>query len=331
MKISIIVPVYNVEDYLRDCIESVICQTHQDFELILVDDGSTDDSGAICDEYGERYSACIKVVHVLNGGPLRARLIGVRAATGAILMFLDSDDCLRNDALECISKTFDANNCDMVLFDAGVSNTFPSIEVSCSLTDGQIFNIDSKMELYEKIICGKIPNSLCLKAVRAECAVVPEYLVEYDLRHGEDLLLSAHFLTNCDNVFYIRQGLYFYRDRPGSAIHLFNIKKIESVKTVHTELEKCVDLWGGEKLKRLHNLRKVKGWIENLISLLKNRKTMAKSEFKKQLRNMSKDSYFRSAYIDMDKSQLSFSRRCLAFLLYYSAFLYKRNEDEKNI
>ena len=91
MKISIIVPIYNVENYIRQCVESVIAQTHQDLELILVDDGSPDNCGRICDTYAEGDSR-IKVIHKENGGLSDARNVGVANATGEYILFLDGDD-----------------------------------------------------------------------------------------------------------------------------------------------------------------------------------------------------------------------------------------------
>ena len=102
MKISVIVPVYNVEQYLCSCIDSVMQQTHRDVELLLIDDGSTDGSRSICEQYCARYPNSIKTICLSNGGPLRARLIGVRESSGDIFVFLDSDDCLREDALSKI-------------------------------------------------------------------------------------------------------------------------------------------------------------------------------------------------------------------------------------
>ena len=91
MKFSVLVPVYNVEKYLKQCIESVLNQTYQSFELILVDDGSTDNSGAICDEYASKHKF-IKVIHKPNGGLLHTRRVSLAHATGDWYVFLDSDD-----------------------------------------------------------------------------------------------------------------------------------------------------------------------------------------------------------------------------------------------
>lgn len=310
-----------MEAFLRECIDSVLQQGYQKFELILVNDGSTDNSATICDEYNEKYPENIRVLHISNGGPLRARLIGTEAATGDVLVFLDADDCLREDALECIVEAFEEHKCDMVLYNAGESNEFSTLLVSHSLSEGSVFDFDYKFELYKNLINGKIINPICLKAVRNECAIFPKYIMQYDVRHGEDLLMSAYFMTNCDKVVYLNQGLYYYRDRPGSAIHSFSTRRKESIKFVHIELEKCIDEWNMSELKPLHNARKVRGWMDNLVLLIKNREEMPEVTFKRELIDLAKDPYFRSAYENMDKFGLTKYYRILSFLLYKKYYL----------
>lgn len=115
--ISVIIPVYNVEAYLRECVDSVLKQTYQNFEIILVDDGSTDSSGDICDEYAgndERISA----VHQSNGGLSVARNTGLAEAGGKYVYFLDSDDYIDEKAFETLLGIAEKNNSDAVFFDA---------------------------------------------------------------------------------------------------------------------------------------------------------------------------------------------------------------------
>ena len=97
MKLSIIVPVYNVEKFLNKCLDSLIGQTMEDYEIILVDDGSKDASGRICDDYAERYPELVRVLHIDNGGQGRARNFGIETARGEYLGFVDSDDWVETD------------------------------------------------------------------------------------------------------------------------------------------------------------------------------------------------------------------------------------------
>ena len=317
-KISVIVPVYNVEAYLEECILSILRQTYREFELVLLDDGSTDKSGLICDQYAQRYPENIVVIHQENQGPLPTRIHGIKHAGGEIIVFLDSDDCLRKDALELLAECFQKESCDMVLFDAGVCPDYTSRQITHSFDGDCVFEKETKRALYQKLISYQIPNSVCLKAIRKDCAGLPECFSQFiSVRHGEDLLMSAYFLTHCQKVVYLNKGLYYYRDRPGSAVNSFDSKRKDSVKAVHLELEKCIDVWGMPELRPLHNARKVTGWIDNLMLLLRNKKTMDANEYKEQLNDMAKDSYFRTAHENMDKSCVSLKHRLFAGLLYY--------------
>lgn len=112
-KISIITPVYKVEQYLPECIESVLKQTYSDWEFLLIDDGSPDNSGNICDEYAARDSR-IKVFHKSNGGVSSSRNLGLENASGEWLLFLDSDDCLYHIALQRRIAVAENNNLDLI-------------------------------------------------------------------------------------------------------------------------------------------------------------------------------------------------------------------------
>ena len=116
IKFSVIVPVYKVEPYIRECIESVLHQTYQNYELILVDDGSPDNSGLICDEYKEK-SDQIVVYHKPNAGSLHTRIYGIAHATGDYYVFLDSDDSLKENALQVIYQAITKYSCDCVIYE----------------------------------------------------------------------------------------------------------------------------------------------------------------------------------------------------------------------
>ena len=112
--ISVIVPVYNVEKYLRKCLDSILNQTYQNFEVILVNDGSTDDSGKICNEYALR-NPVIKAFHKKNGGLSEARNYGVVYAKGEYVTFIDSDDYIDYHYLERMKKALNLSNADIVI------------------------------------------------------------------------------------------------------------------------------------------------------------------------------------------------------------------------
>lgn len=117
IKVSIVVPVYNVEAYLKQCVDSLLAQTIDSKEIILVDDGSTDSSGKLCDAYGDK-NACVRVIHKKNGGLGSARNAGAELVTGEYLYFIDSDDWLEEDALETLYTSAKRDDLDLILFGA---------------------------------------------------------------------------------------------------------------------------------------------------------------------------------------------------------------------
>ena len=111
-KVSVIVPVYNVEKYLKQCLDSIVDQTLEDLEIVLVDDGSVDSSGTICDEYAKK-DARIKVIHKKNGGLSDARNVAIDIAKGEYITFVDSDDYVTDDYVESLYKLLVENNAQM--------------------------------------------------------------------------------------------------------------------------------------------------------------------------------------------------------------------------
>ncbi len=113
---SIIVPVYNIAEYLPKCIDSVLSQTSQDYELLLIDDGSPDNSGAICDDFAARYPDKIRAIHQPNGGAGAARNQGIALSKGEYLLFLDGDDYWESNLLADLKAAMKQHNADLYLF-----------------------------------------------------------------------------------------------------------------------------------------------------------------------------------------------------------------------
>ena len=149
-KVSVIVPVYNAEKYLRECVDSILGQTLSDIELILVDDGSTDSSPAICDRYAEQ-DARVQVIHKPNGRAASARNAGLRAASGDYVAFVDSDDWVSPKMYEKMLDTgADVTLCDYVRFQGKTETPFTQPNVNAGFYD--------KAQMREKIY----PHLVCL-------------------------------------------------------------------------------------------------------------------------------------------------------------------------
>ena len=321
MKFSILVPVYNVEKYLAACIDSLLDQTYPDLEIILVDDGSTDASGCICDDYKKQYPDKVHVLHQKNQGQLLARENAMRLAAGDVLLFVDSDDCLRRDALELLNRAFREKGCDLVLFNASTVPDFEKSYRKYPFFDGQIFSGPSKKQIYEQLVSTSDLNNLCLKAVGREIAANGTSLGDYAfVKNGEDLLVSMQLLTDAKKILFLDQNLYYYRQRSGSVVHTFNPNRAVSIRTVHVRMEQYIEQWGYPELKAPHHSREVRGWLETLVLLHRNRSSLTRAEYRVELRRMAEDPYFRNAYENMDAAVLGKSRRICAKLLYENQF-----------
>ena len=225
---SIIVPVYNVEKYLRKCIDSVLSQTVEDYELILVDDGSTDRSGEICREYAEKVDR-IKFIGKENGGPSTAKNCGIKNARGKFLLFLDSDDFLSGN--DCLSKlkTAAQKSCDIVLFKAAKYFDGRIID-SYGDYDLKTVNEKSSTEIFRYMVKEhKQLASACNKMVRRDY-VLKNGIFFLEDTVGEDIDWSIRLFENAENICAINEILYMYRqNRSGSMTNTLSPYKINSL------------------------------------------------------------------------------------------------------
>lgn len=228
-KFSIIVPVYNVEQYLNYCVDSILNQDYKKFEIILVDDGSLDDCPYICDEYAEQDKR-IKVIHKANGGLSDARNAGISVASGDYLLFVDSDDLIERNSLSEIVRTIEDNNFpDVVFLEA---TKFYMDGRTEPMGDGYIHEmIDGKsyfdiLKFIETM--PKFPGSACTKAVKKE--VIDDRLKFQVGILSEDNEWSIRLFGVAKSYAYCDKPYYLYRQqREGSITHSVNEKAIKSL------------------------------------------------------------------------------------------------------
>lgn len=218
MKFSVIVPTYNSESYLPMCMDSVLAQTYANWELVIVNDGSTDQSGCLADRYAKT-DARIKVIHKDNGGQLQARLDGLSKSDGDYILFLDSDDCWRRD---CLKKLYDK----IIKYEPDVI-FFPAKKVYDSLSREQLIGAAGdheywldKQEVYETLISDVKYNSMCLKAWKRELfeGDTTDYKKFTGACWGEDKAQLLYPITKAQRILYIPEELYYYRCNPSSVI-----------------------------------------------------------------------------------------------------------------
>lgn len=221
--ISIVVPVYKAEKYLHRCVDSILSQTFADFEVLLIDDGSPDGSGLICDAYAERDSR-VRVFHKKNGGVASARELGVQNAKGEYIIHADSDDWVEPDMLEEMFRAARESNADMVICDyfVEIGGVTKYVEQRPSGKTARDMQID--------LLAGKLHGSLCNKLVKRKCYEGVHFIPE--MTYEEDLLVNILILKSWSNVLYQPKAVYHY-DYSANADSLskkYNIKSYKSEK-----------------------------------------------------------------------------------------------------
>lgn len=215
VSITICVPVYNVENYLEDCLDSLYSQDYSSYDIVLVDDGSTDRSGVICDRYKEKYPEKTTVVHKQNEGLLLTRRVAFSRALGDYVMCVDSDDKLYAGALTAVASVITATNVDVVRFgytrnqEYVIPDSAPSI---CYLAE--------EKSLVLRRFCQATDgseNPMCFKAIRRSCVGVDfDFSPFKGLTFAEDFLQTVVALDRANTFCYMDVPLYYYR--PGSGI-----------------------------------------------------------------------------------------------------------------
>lgn len=247
MLFSIIVPVYNAEIYLNECIESVIAQSYSDYELILVDDGSKDSSGEICDFYAEKHDN-IKVIHQKNCGQSRARYNGMVMAKGKYILFLDSDDYWDENLLSEIKSTIDKTNADIIMFNALRINGDHVTKFKPIFKEESETNIISKDECIYITLSTSLNNALWKKAIKYEIIDLEKISKTLDLKLSEDLMQSIIMLDGARKIAYIDKYLYNYRVVSSSVTDIMTVDKICDVLYVRKLILEELIKRGDEKI-----------------------------------------------------------------------------------
>lgn len=235
--ISVIVPVYNVEQYLHRCVNSLINQSYKDYEIILVNDGSTDNSGNICDDYAKNYSN-IRVIHKKNGGLSSARNTGTDNSNGEYITFIDSDDLVSNTYLETLFELLNKYNADISCCDF----SFFYDESAISDEHNNIFDecIDGEIAL-EEMLYGKMHGS-------SACAILMKRHIAENFKFPigkfhEDDFVTFSFYAEAQKVAVTSKKMYYYFQRAGSIMHRpFGQSALDQLEAADYIVEKCKNL-----------------------------------------------------------------------------------------
>ncbi len=227
--ISIIVPIYKVEKYIKKCVDSIISQSYKDIEIILVDDGSPDNCPAICDEYAKKDNR-IKVIHKENGGLISARKAGLKESTGEYVCFVDGDDWIEPDMYEHIADAIKKYSCDCVITQFYFS--FPDKELKSNYLLNKEYYTRNEIEkeiFPTMLFAGEyyqfgIYPCCWTKVFKRE--LLEKHLMDTDdrIRMGEDIAFTYPCLMECNSIAFIDKPLYHYRNNPSSMTNAYDSK-----------------------------------------------------------------------------------------------------------
>ena len=238
--VSVIIPVYNVETYIRECVDSVLSQTYTDLEIILVDDGSTDSSGSICDEYSKLDSRIV-VIHKENGGLSDARNAGLDAVHGDYILFVDSDDWIQPETVSHLVKRMDEEQAEIVFFDAAtVYEDFEDRDYREELVHKRTYPsekgaliLKTQLENDDYLVCA------CLHFLRADFIRFHNLRFLKGIMHEDNLFTTLAFL-HAQRTAQLQEALYYRRLRAGSIMsHKETVRSIAGIAA-------CVSVLAGE-------------------------------------------------------------------------------------
>lgn len=316
-RLSIIVPIYNVEKYLSRCIESILNQTFKDFELILVNDGSTDNCKEICEKY-KRMDSRIIVANKKNGGLSSARNLGIDISKGDYIGFVDSDDFIDVHMYEILLNTINSYDSDIVICDYYKVNEYDIKKyekMKSNNKDIKIENINN-IDAIERIITRDI------KIVVAWNKIYKRSLFD-NLRYKEGVICEDEFLAHrifykCNKVSIINQKLYYYIQRKGSIINSpFSPKDFDKIYAIKDR----VDFLNEKKITNLID-KAEKSFMDYFVwNYFTGYQRLENIEY--ELKRLKKE--FNSVfYRILDNKFISLNEKITLFILYLSPYLYNK-------
>ena len=327
--ISVIVPVYNVEKYLNKCIDSIVNQSYDNLEIILVDDGSTDNSGTICDIYAKNDSR-IKVIHQECSGVAVSRNVGLDNSTGEYISFVDSDDYIDSKMIEKLYQALIKENADVSMCNFSNVNENAERILELDIKSPIKTEVISRLDMYKKLACGNcwyyviLWNKLYKKEVFEDIRF-PEGKIH------EDEILAHYIVEKCNKISSVDDVLYYYVKRQGSimstgitikrimAVEAFFDRAVFYIKKKHYELAEQVLVVG----------------INTLAEI--SQKTEKNIENRKKIKEQKKK--FNKVYFRIIKEKISIRRKMLLMIyfmninipIYISNFRTKRKQCREGL
>ena len=331
MKLSIIIPVYNAEKYLKQCLESVLKQSDEQIEVIVVNDGSTDSSIRICEKYAEKYNN-IKLINKDNEGVSKARNIAIQQAQGEWVTFLDADDMLQENALVVLNELDD--NVDVLLCDYSKGHVknesdISKKEIPSELLMKSILNIPLYITEIRKhsYKIDSVSNWTCWgKFFRTKMIKDNQIMFPEGITHGEDLLFCYQIYKSAPKVYYCPIYLYFYRTNNESVSLTFNPRRItNTIRLFENFLQIDKNLIDNQDFQHFV--------VDRIIACCKlyfaNKKnTKEKSEKLKELKELLQIDYINRAIHECSLRRLSLGKKTSIVYFFVLLFLKKQRYDQ---
>ena len=327
-KVSIIAPMYNVEEYLEKCIDSIVNQTLEEIEIILVDDGSPDNSGKIAEKYAKN-DYRIKVIHKKNGGVSAARNDGLKIATGEYVLFCDADDWLDNKCCEVLYKNAKENNSDISIGDVYMAYPEKNTHIRFYAND---FCIDKKVER-KKLIKATINRTYCdnppeegvafgyggpwNKLVRRK--LLTDNNIEFDVRTKgvfDDILYTAYILENAQIVSYISYPVYYYRQVETSITNSYKANMLEINSLIFVSWNEFFEKYeDNEEFQKPYYACIIRRISETLkLYYLTPQNPKSKKELQKEYYEMIKKNPYQKAIKNVEMNKLSRRQKLIVLL-----------------
>ena len=305
--ISVIVPIYNAESTLERCIDSILAQTYSNLEIILINDGSKDNSYQICKDYMEKYDN-IKVFSKENGGLAEARNVGVQYATGEYIGFVDSDDWIVEDAYELLYKCLKQENADIACGKIVKTSNYINKSHRNRNRVIKVYNQNEYAKKYFKVEKSETVFYVVNKLYRKEIA--REMIFPKDIRVAEDILGFYLALVNSEKIVEIDEDIYFYWDNPNSITATWFSRKHlginESWKRVMEDVEARKPEWS--YYAKINYYRSYFGVLCRLM--LEERESEFELEEKELIEKV------RKYYKDLIRSPIPISRKIIMTIMY---------------
>lgn len=321
MFFSISIPVYNAEAYLDRCIRSILDQTENDYELILVDDGSTDNSLKICQAWRNEYPNIIKIIEKENEGSLFTRRRCLEESRGQYIYILDADDYLVDiHMLAFLKKIILHTGSDLIMFEYTKDSNFSPRRQEDALSNLEIFEGDARKQLYFELIKTSALNPLWNKVFHRELV---DWEVNYNrfenVKVSTDIFQVIPIIFNAKKIVHTSQIFYYYRSTMGSIVHKFNPFIFESQKAHNKRLELYVNRAKMQGVDRLLATRLVECACTAVYKtrLIPRNQKNDKVKF---IRKVGEDKAFIDAYYKADCKSMAIARRVIAWLLFHNKY-----------